>query len=25
MIIAACANVYAHLEAIVFDRSLEVP
>jgi len=25
MVIAACANVYAHLEAIVFDRSLEVP
>ena len=25
MIIAACANVYAHLEAIVFDRSLELP
>jgi len=25
MVIAACANVYAHLEAIVFDRSLKVP
>ncbi len=25
MIIAACANLYAPLEAIVFDRSLELP
>ncbi len=25
IVIAACANVYAHLEAIVFDRSPEVP
>jgi myo-inositol-1(or 4)-monophosphatase len=24
MVIAACANVYTHLEAIVFDRGLEV-